>query len=109
MNISESMKRLLEKEEMSLKKIAEKTNVSESSLSEIKKGKRPNPGIETIVKICEGMKISIDEFIYGEKEGEIQTLLNEFKELDKKEQESLLTMFKGATHAVLEKRKVNNT
>lgn len=105
LNISECMKRTMESRNLEVAEIAKKTGMSKSTIHDLENGTTINPTIRTIAKLCEGIEISVDEFLYGEKKGRVQTFFNKFKELEEEEQETLLTIYEGATNAVSEKRK----
>ena len=47
---------------ISIKKLAEKSNMSPSTIENILTGLSKNPGIMTIKKICDGLEISISKF-----------------------------------------------
>lgn len=105
LNISDCMKRTMESKNLEVAEIAKKTGMSKSTIHDLENGTTTNPTIKTIAKLCEGIEISVDEFLYGEKKGRVQTFFNKFKELEEEEQETLLTIYEGATNAVSERRK----
>ena len=47
---------------LSIQELAEKSSVSRQAIHNIETGKRKNPGIETIRKICKALKVSLGEF-----------------------------------------------
>ncbi|MGP4972002.1 helix-turn-helix domain-containing protein [Psychrobacter aquimaris] len=108
LNISECMKRTIKNKNLEVAEIAKKTGMSKSTIHDLENGTTANPTIKTIARLCEGIEISVDEFLYGEKKGKIQTFFNKFKELEEEEQETLLTMYEGARHAVSERKKKYN-
>lgn len=108
LNISECMKRVMKSKNIEVAEIAKKTGMSKSTIHDLENGTTIDPRISTIDKLCAGIEISVDEFLYGEKTGRIQTFFNKFKELEENEQETLLTMYEGARHAVSEKKKKYN-
>lgn len=105
LNISECMKRTMKNKNLEVAEIAKKTGMSKSTIHDLENGTTVDPRISTIDKLCSGIEISVDEFLYGGKTGRIQTFFNKFKELEEEEQETLLTMYEGATNAVSERRK----
>ena len=65
-NIAYNLKKIRKSQNMSLDMFAEKTHVSKSMLGQIERGES-NPTVATIAKICEGLKITIEELVYREK------------------------------------------
>ena len=57
MTISEKIFALLEQKELSQKEFSEKTEISQSTISDWKR-KRTNPSSDKILKICEVLQVS---------------------------------------------------
>lgn len=66
-NISYNLKKIRKGQNLSLDMLAERTGVSKSMLGQIERSES-NPTITTIAKICEGLKVSIEELVYRQQE-----------------------------------------
>lgn len=64
MYFKDNLKYLRGKENISLRKLAEKTGVNNVTLFQIESGERRNPTINNISKIAKYFEISIDDFVY---------------------------------------------
>lgn len=102
-NITESMNRLKEKG-YTVAEISRKTGMSKSTLYDLENGTTPKPRIETIDKLCSGLNISIDEFLYGNNYGKLLSILKEIMKLDEKSREYVITTLEATTKAMQQKR-----
>lgn len=102
-NITKSMKMLKEKN-FSIAEISEKTGISKSTLHDLENGTTSNPRIETIDKICKGLNISVDEFLYGNQYGKLLSISREIMKLDDISRDYIITSIIATTDAV-KKRK----
>ena len=66
-NISINLRKIRKEQNMSLDMLSERTFVSKSMLGQIERGES-NPTITTIAKICEGLRIGIEDLLYREKD-----------------------------------------
>lgn len=66
-NISVNLRKIRKEQNMSLDMLSERTLVSKSMLGQIERGES-NPTITTIAKICEGLRIGIEDLLYREKD-----------------------------------------
>ena len=66
-NISINLRKIRKEQNMSLDMLSERTLVSKSMLGQIERGES-NPTITTIAKICEGLRIGIEDLLYREKD-----------------------------------------
>lgn len=66
-DISECMRRTMKNKDLEVATIAKKTGMAKSTIHELENGTTKNPTIKTVVKLCEGIGITVDEFIYGKK------------------------------------------
>lgn len=55
------LRNICEKERISIYELAKKTNITQSTLNEIKQGRSKNPRINTFIKIADGFGISLSE------------------------------------------------
>lgn len=65
LNISECMRRTMDNRNLEVATIAKKTGIAKSTIHELENGTTKNPTIKTVAKLCKGIGISIDEFLYG--------------------------------------------
>ena len=108
MIVSEKIFQLLEQKQMSQKEFAERTGISQSTISDWKR-KKTNPSVDKILKICETLEITpykllaesadekekcIDYDIVLNKDEHI--LVEEYRKLEKGQRERLL----GYLHAL---------
>lgn len=77
-NIAYNLKRIRKGQNMSLDMLAELTGVSKSMLGQIERGES-NPTITTVSKICEGLKITIEELVYKEEESLAPVRLSQYR------------------------------
>ena len=67
LDISECMRRTMKNKDLEVATIAKKTGIAKSTIHELENGTTKNPTIKTVVKLCEGIEITVDEFLYGKK------------------------------------------
>lgn len=65
-NIALNLKKIRKSQSLSLDMLSERTGVSKSMLGQIERGES-NPTVNTIAKICEGLKVGIEDLLYREK------------------------------------------
>lgn len=65
-NISDRLKKILEEKKMTVYRLSKNSGVSQSGLNEIVMGKKKYPRIDTIIKIANGLNMSIDELVKNE-------------------------------------------
>lgn len=63
MTIGENIKRIAEKEGITMYRLSKESKVSSSYISEIVSNKRKNPSIDIIKKIAGVLNVTIDELI----------------------------------------------
>lgn len=63
MTIGENIKRIAEKEGITMYRLSKESKVSSSYISEIVNNKRKNPSIDIIKKIAGVLNVTIDELI----------------------------------------------
>jgi len=63
MKLADNMKKLRAKKGWSQQKLAEKSGLSYNTITKIEQGTAKEPIIQTVAKIAEAFKISIDELI----------------------------------------------
>ena len=86
MIISERIFMLLEKKKMSQKEFSQRTEISQSTISDWKR-KKTNPSSDKILKICEVLQITPYELLAetdlkdGEKDNEVDVILNKDESL----------------------------
>ena len=78
--IPDYLKRLRLSKDISLRKVAEKTGLSDTYISLIESGKRPLPRLETLEKICDAYGINLLELITMDEIGKTLILLHEINE-----------------------------
>lgn len=61
--ISENLKRLRDKKEYSLEKVARLADLSLNTIVKIENGVNQNPTIETLTKIAKALEIGVDDLI----------------------------------------------
>ena len=61
--ISENLKRLRDKKEYSLEKVARLADLSLNTIVKIENGVNQNPTIETLTKIAKALEVGVDELI----------------------------------------------
>lgn len=66
-NIAINLKKIRKGQSLSLDMLSERTGVSKSMLGQIERGES-NPTVTTIAKICEGLKVGIEDLVYREKD-----------------------------------------
>lgn len=66
-NIALNLKKIRKSQNLSLDMLSERTGVSKSMLGQIERGES-NPTVTTIAKICEGLKVGIEDLVYREKD-----------------------------------------
>ncbi len=79
MKIADRILQLCSEREISANKLAALSDMTQSTLADIIKGKNVSPRVSTIEKICEGLHISLSDFFLEtnwttHKENEIDTL-----------------------------------
>ena len=70
-NLGKRNKELCEERGMSIKQLAEKSEVSQATIRNIINGTSQSPGIETLIKLCKAMEITLQE-LFTESE-QVQT------------------------------------
>lgn len=70
MSVGKNIKRIRKQKGFTQKELAEKLGVSQQNLAQYEGDKR-NPKLETIIKIADGLNVSIDELTTGTDENEI--------------------------------------
>lgn len=108
MIISEKIFMLLEKKKMSQKEFSQRTEISQSTISDWKR-KKTNPSSDKILKICEVLQITPYELLAetdlkdGEKDNAVDVILNKdeslliesFRELDVRQKSRLIGYLEG--------------
>lgn len=108
MIISEKIFMLLEKKKMSQKEFSQRTEISQSTISDWKR-KKTNPSSDKILKICEVLQITPYELLAetdlkdGEKDNAVDVILNKdeslliesFRELDVRQKSRLMGYLEG--------------
>ena len=108
MIISEKIFMLLEKKKMSQKEFSQRTEISQSTISDWKR-KKTNPSSDKILKICEVLQITPYELLAetdlkdGEKDNVVDVILNKdeslliesFRELDVRQKSRLMGYLEG--------------
>ena len=108
MIISEKIFMLLEKKKMSQKEFSQRTEISQSTISDWKR-KKTNPSSDKILKICEVLQITPYELLAetdlkdGEKDNSVDIILNKdeslliesFRELDVRQKSRLMGYLEG--------------
>ncbi len=108
MIISERIFMLLEKKKMSQKEFSQRTEISQSTISDWKR-KKTNPSSDKILKICEVLQITPYELLAetdlkdGEKDNEVDVILNKdeslliesFRVLDVRQKNRLMGYLEG--------------
>lgn len=108
MIISERIFMLLEKKRMSQKEFSQRTEISQSTISDWKR-KKTNPSSDKILKICEVLQITPYELLAetdlkdGEKDNEVDVILNKdeslliesFRVLDVRQKNRLMGYLEG--------------
>ena len=108
MIISEKIFMLLEKKKMSQKEFSQRTEISQSTISDWKR-KKTNPSSDKILKICEVLQITPYELLAetdlkdGEKDSAVDVILNKdeslliesFRELDVRRKSRLMGYLEG--------------
>lgn len=108
MIISEKIFMLLEKKKMSQKEFSQRTEISQSTISDWKR-KKTNPSSDKILKICEVLQITPYELLAetdlkdGEKDNAVDIILNKdesllielFRELDVRQKSRLMGYLEG--------------
>lgn len=67
MDIAKRILNLCNQLDITPNKLADSTGVPRSTLNDIVTGRNGNPGIHTIEKICEGLRVTLSEFFTEEK------------------------------------------
>ncbi|MCW6124728.1 helix-turn-helix transcriptional regulator [Clostridium sporogenes] len=62
--LGDSIKELREKNKLTLKELADKSGVGQSTINDIEKGKAQNPKAETLSKLANVFNISVDELLF---------------------------------------------
>jgi len=62
-NLGKRIKELRSKLDISQDQLAKKSNIPFSTLVKIEAGYTPNPSMETLIKIADAFKVTIDELI----------------------------------------------
>ena len=62
-NLGKRIKELRSKLDISQDQLAKKANIPFSTLVKIEAGYTPNPSMETLIKIADAFKVTIDELI----------------------------------------------
>jgi len=108
MIISEKIFMLLEKKNMSQKEFSQRTEISQSTISDWKR-KKTNPSADKILKICEVLQITPYELLADTDLGDDQkgnsvdyilnkdehTLIESFRELDVRQKNRLMGYLEG--------------
>ena len=64
MLLGEKIRKLRKERKLSLRKLAELSNITSFSyLANIERGVVDDPGIKTIIKIAKGLEVSLDELV----------------------------------------------
>jgi transcriptional regulator with XRE-family HTH domain len=61
--IADNLKRLRDKKEYSLEKVARLSDLSLNTIVKIENGVNQNPTIETLIKIAKAMEVEVDDLI----------------------------------------------
>jgi transcriptional regulator with XRE-family HTH domain len=61
--IAKRIKSLCKERKISINKLSVQSGLTQSTIDSILKGKSRNPSISTLKKICEGLNISLKEFM----------------------------------------------
>ena len=67
MNIGEFLRNLREKNNLTLKDLADKSGVGPSTISDIETGTSTNPRMGTLKKLADALDISVNDFFYENK------------------------------------------
>lgn len=62
--LGDSIRELREKNKLTLKELADKSGVGQSTINDIEKGKAQNPKAETLAKLANVFNISVDELLF---------------------------------------------
>lgn len=84
-NIGNKIKELREKLNMSAKDLSLKSNVGQSTISEIETGKAKNPKMDTLQKLADALNVTVNDLLSTEEKLNIMTnAMKEIKEMAKK-------------------------
>ncbi|WP_338755788.1 helix-turn-helix transcriptional regulator [Moraxella lincolnii] len=97
--ISTKLNKLLEKNNLSVADISRATGIRGSTLYDIANGTAKSPRIDTIIKICDVLDISVDEFLKGE-QGRLKSIEKRIDKLEYKKKLKALNMIEGITYAI---------
>lgn len=92
MNIANRIIELSNRQNLSINKLAELSDITQSTLNSIMNNDDPNPQYKTLEKICTGLGITLADFFSERKpelEPELCRLLKVAKKLSKEQRDSL--------------------
>lgn len=81
--LGDSIKELREKNKLTLKELADKSGVGQSTISDIETGKAKNPKAETLSKLASVFNISVDELLFKKWDDKYKNLKEWDSSLDK--------------------------
>jgi transcriptional regulator with XRE-family HTH domain len=84
MNIGEFLRSLREKNNLTLKELADKSGVGPSTISDIETGTSTNPRMGTLKKLADALDISVNDF-FNESENSSSFISKELTSKDKKD------------------------
>ena len=97
-NFAKAIAQMRKQRGLTKKKLAELAGLSESFMWRIEKSQRPNPSLDSVIKIANVLEISLDELVFGtirqQDAYEINQFLKEFQSLDSMSKKGILAQMK---------------